>query len=302
MPWPHHRHEGADAQTAAAVRLLNLVGALLPVEGKTVTNAVINLQNPGRETPRAELLADGGDKLLLIARWLAGAIIWNPPMAVGAAVQPIARVVWGLDQATMAGLGWGGVKWVGDGTKLDGVVGKVIIPGFMSPAIAMIKAMVGTHFPCSGVRSLVAGALPPQRLSLGSGRRRITDVDLGRHQRCPGDHGRHHAAPIASGEWSDTHSVPLWVKLACAVTIALGTYLGGWRIIRTMGKGLVEIEPPQGMSADMSSAAVILASSQLGFATARPPTSRPARFSAPALDAPGRRCAGQWPDGWRPAG
>ncbi|MCB0891794.1 MAG: inorganic phosphate transporter, partial [Propionibacteriaceae bacterium] len=73
-------------------------------------------------------------------------------------------------------------------------------------------------------------------------------------------------ALIASGEWSDTHSVPLWVKLACAVTIALGTYLGGWRIIRTMGKGLVEIEPPQGMSADMSSAAVILASSQLGFA------------------------------------
>lgn len=56
------------------------------------------------------------------------------------------------------------------------------------------------------------------------------------------------------------------MKLACAVTIALGTYLGGWRIIRTMGKGLVEIEPPQGMSADMSSAAVILASSQLGFA------------------------------------
>ena len=48
--------------------------------------------------------------------------------------------------------------------------------------------------------------------------------------------------------------------------IALGTYIGGWRIIRTLGKGLVEITSPQGMAAEASSAAVILTSSQLGFA------------------------------------
>jgi hypothetical protein len=56
------------------------------------------------------------------------------------------------------------------------------------------------------------------------------------------------------------------VKVACALAIALGTYLGGWRIIRTLGKGLVEIAPPQGLAAESASAAVILASSQLGFA------------------------------------
>jgi len=56
------------------------------------------------------------------------------------------------------------------------------------------------------------------------------------------------------------------VKLACALAIALGTYIGGWRIIRTLGKGLVEISAPQGMAAESSSAAVILASSHLGFA------------------------------------
>ena len=60
--------------------------------------------------------------------------------------------------------------------------------------------------------------------------------------------------------------MPLWVKVACAVAIALGTYLGGWRIIRTLGKGLVDITPPQGMAAQSASAAVILASSHLGFA------------------------------------
>ncbi len=49
------------------------------------------------------------------------------------------------------------------------------------------------------------------------------------------------------------------------MAIAAGTYLGGWRIIRTMGKGLIEISPPQGMAAESASAAVILTSSQLGF-------------------------------------
>jgi len=71
---------------------------------------------------------------------------------------------------------------------------------------------------------------------------------------------------IASGHWSSTTEIPFWVKAVCALAIAAGTYLGGWRIIRTLGKGLVEIAPPQGMAAETSSAAVILISSHLGFA------------------------------------
>jgi len=73
-------------------------------------------------------------------------------------------------------------------------------------------------------------------------------------------------ALIATGAWTDLQAVPFWVKLTCALAIALGTYLGGWRIIRTLGKGLVEISSPQGMAAESSSAAVILVSSHLGFA------------------------------------
>ena len=50
------------------------------------------------------------------------------------------------------------------------------------------------------------------------------------------------------------------------MTIALGTYLGGWRIIRTLGKGLTDVKPAQGFSAESSTAATILASSAFGFA------------------------------------
>jgi PiT family inorganic phosphate transporter len=58
----------------------------------------------------------------------------------------------------------------------------------------------------------------------------------------------------------------LWVITACALAIALGTYTGGWRIIRTLGTGLTAIKPAQGFAAETSTAATILASSHLGFA------------------------------------
>ncbi|WP_375389818.1 anion permease, partial [uncultured Amnibacterium sp.] len=58
----------------------------------------------------------------------------------------------------------------------------------------------------------------------------------------------------------------LWVILACAVAIALGTYSGGWRIIRTLGTGLTAVKPAQGFAAEVSTAATVLASSTVGFA------------------------------------
>ena len=73
-------------------------------------------------------------------------------------------------------------------------------------------------------------------------------------------------ALIAHGDISAIHfSVPLWVKLGCALSIALGTASGGWRIINTMGNRITNVESPQGFAAESSSAAVILASSYYGY-------------------------------------
>jgi inorganic phosphate transporter, PiT family len=74
-------------------------------------------------------------------------------------------------------------------------------------------------------------------------------------------------ALISYGAVSRTAALPpLWVIVACACAMALGTYTGGWRIIRTMGKGIVEIKSPQGMAAESSSAVIILLSAQFGYA------------------------------------
>src|SRR5262249_19310890 len=74
-------------------------------------------------------------------------------------------------------------------------------------------------------------------------------------------------ALIAHGSLDASNfTIPVWVKLAAASSIALGTYVGGWRIIRTLGHRLTgEIESPQGFSAESSTAATILASSYYGF-------------------------------------
>ena len=246
--------------------ILNLIGAFLSVEvAITVTNAVIRIQNPDG-TPIPEVMGDGGGSLLLILMaGLAGAIIWNILTWLWGLPSSSSHALFGgLIGATIAGLGFGGVKWIGEGYKLDGVVGKVILPGLVSPAIAIIVAMVGTklvfkitegvnrRYQEAGFRWGQIGTASLLSLSHGTNdaQKTMGVITLGL---------------LATGHWTDTHQVPFWVKFTCAIAIAAGTYLGGWRIIRTMGKGLIEISSPQGMAAESSSAAVILTSSQLGF-------------------------------------
>ena len=70
---------------------------------------------------------------------------------------------------------------------------------------------------------------------------------------------------IAAGLQPADSGPQWWVIIAAGLAIGLGTYSGGWRIMRTMGKGIVEIESPQGAASGAATAATILASSHLGF-------------------------------------
>lgn len=255
-------------KTAVALSgILNLVGAFLSVEvALTVTNAVVKIQDK-TGAPKAELLADGGNGLMLIIlAGLVGGIIWNLlTWLFGLPSSSSHALFGGLVGATVAGLGWAGVNWNGDGSKLDGVVGKVLLPAVLSPVIAALVAAIGTWV----IFKITAGIAA-----------RFTDKgfrwgQIGSASLVSLAHGTNDAqktmgvitlALIASGHWSDLENIPLWVKVSAAVAIAAGTYLGGWRIIRTLGKGITDINPPQGTAAQSGAAAVILASSHLGFA------------------------------------
>jgi PiT family inorganic phosphate transporter len=255
-------------KTAVALSgVLNLVGAFLSVQvALTVTNAVVKIQNSDG-TPKGSLTADGGEALLLIVlAGLVGGIIWNlATWLLGLPSSSSHALFGGLIGATVAGLGWAGVNWNGNGTKLDGVVGKVLLPAVMSPVIAGVIAALGTWIIFKVTAGIAVRYAAPGFKWGQIGSASLVSLAHGTND-AQKTMGVITLALIASGNWTDTKSIPLWVKVACALAIALGTYLGGWRIIRTLGKGLVDIVPAQGMAAQSASAAVILASSHLGFA------------------------------------
>jgi len=247
--------------------VLNLVGAFLSVQvALTVTNAVIKVQDSSGAPNTALTDNDGYALLMIILAGLVGGVLWNlSTWLLGLPSSSSHALFGGLIGSTIAALGFSGVNWNGDGTKLDGVIGKVILPALASPVIAGVVAAVGTWL-IFRVTASVAERFTETGFRWGQiGSASLVSLAHGTND-AQKTMGVITLALIASGHWSDTSDVPLWVKVVCAVAIAAGTWIGGWRIIRTLGKGLVEISSPQGMAAESSSAAVILVSSHLGFA------------------------------------
>ena len=162
------------------------------------------------------------------------------------------------DGSALAALGFSGVQW-------GGVLSKIVIPAVMSPLVAALVSTVGTWLVYR-----IASPVSDERKTRGFRWGQVGTASL-----MSLAHGTNDAqktmgviflALVASGSVNDNDAIPFWVKASCAIAIALGTYLGGWRIIRTLGKGIVEVDTPQGVAADGASAAIILTSSHFGMA------------------------------------
>jgi inorganic phosphate transporter, PiT family len=152
----------------------------------------------------------------------------------------------------------------GSAVLWHGLVSKVILPAVFSPIIAALVAATGTWLLYRISRSMTEGARK-HGFRIGQ---------IGSACMVSLAHGTNDAqktmgvitlALIANGTLAAKSNAPLWVIVACALAISAGTYLGGWRVIRTLGKGLVEIESLQGMAAESASAAIILLSSSFGY-------------------------------------
>jgi PiT family inorganic phosphate transporter len=228
-------------RTAVALSgVLNLVGAFLSLSvAATIASGLVD----------TNLVT-----LTVVFAGLAGGIIWN---LLGIPSSSSHALIGGVIGSTIAAAGLSGVKW-------QGLVSKVIIPAALSPIIAVLVAATGTWL----VYRLSA------RVSAEARGHGFRIGQIGSASLVSLAHGTNDAqktmgiitlALIANGTLKSGASAPFWVIVSCAVAISLGTYLGGWRVIRTLGKGLVEIESPQGMAAEFSSAAVILLSSHFGY-------------------------------------
>ncbi|MEJ8634180.1 inorganic phosphate transporter [Streptomyces sp. NPDC006475] len=232
-------------KTAVAMSaVLNLVGAFLSVEvAKTISSGIVT---------------ESGITPEVIFAALVGAILWNLlTWLIGLPSSSSHALMGGLVGATIASVGVSGVN---GGT----VVTKVLIPAIAAPLVAGIAAYLASRLTYrigrnTDEKATAKGYRAGQIASAGL-------VSLA--------HGTNDAqktmgiitlALIAGGVLSPGSNPPMWVILSAGLAIALGTYLGGWRIIRTMGKGLTDLQPQQGFAAQTSAASVILASSNLGF-------------------------------------
>ena len=241
-------------KTAVALSAsLNLVGAFLSVEvARSVGSGIVNLD-------RIDVTSNGPALMLIVFTGLVGGILWNVlTWLLGLPSSSSHALFGGLIGSALVAIGFDGVQWTG-------VLSKIIVPAVLSPVIAAIVSATGTWLVYR-----IAAPVADERKHSGFRKGQVATASL-----MSLAHGTNDAqktmgviflALVASGSLNSDDAIPLWVKAACALAIALGTYLGGWRIIRTLGKGIVEVDTPQGVAADGASAAIILTSSHFGMA------------------------------------
>jgi PiT family inorganic phosphate transporter len=174
----------------------------------------------------------------------------------------------------------------------------VVVPAVLSPVIAGGVALLGTFAAYRLIRS------PGERAAIKGYRL----GQIGSASLVSLAHGTNDAqktmgvislALIAHGDISAAHfAVPLWVKLVCATSMALGRALGGWRIINTMGNRITRVESPQGFAAESASASVILASSYFGYPLSTTQVVS-GGVTAPGWGSDSPASAGQWWARWR---
>ncbi len=235
----------APRTAVALAAVLNFAGAFISLEvAATIASGIVE--------------ADVINETVIFAG-LVGAISWN-----------LLTWYWGLPSSSSHALIGGvvGAAFVAagaDALKGGGLVEKVIVPGLVAPVIA---------FGAAGLAILITyrmvGRLRPGPVNRGYRLGQIASASL-----LALSHGTNDAqktmgiitlALVAHGDLAGANpSPPTWVIVSAASAIALGTYSGGWRIIRTMGTRIFKMDPAQGFAAQGGGAAVLLTASHLGF-------------------------------------
>jgi PiT family inorganic phosphate transporter len=188
---------------------------------------------------------------------LLGAIAWNLlTWRLGIPSSSSHALIGGLLGATILASGTGSVKW-------SGVVGKVLVPLISSPLVGFVGAFLL-------MISLYWIFRRADRRPLTRGFRRLQVLSAAYMAFAHGSNDAQKTMGIVtlalySAGVIPTVQVPIWVIVIAASAISLGTAVGGWRIMRTMGRKVVELEPIHGFAAETTAATVLLATAHLGM-------------------------------------
>jgi PiT family inorganic phosphate transporter len=236
---------------AMAPRVAVTYAAILNVVGAFISLAVA-------ATIASDVVDANAITPLVIFAGLVGAIAWNLiTWYYGLPSSSSHALIGGVVGSVVAAVGF-------DAVMGEGIVGKVLIPAIVAPIVAFIVGglaivicyrVVGRQRPGPVTRGfklgqIVSGGMLALAHGTNDAQKTMGVITL---------------ALIANGNLSDGADPPTWVVVSAAAAIALGTYSGGWRIIKTMGTRIIKMDSAQGFSAQGAGAAVILASSHYGF-------------------------------------
>lgn len=251
-------HDAANAiATVVATRALSprtavLLGATLNFAGALLGTEVA--ATIGKGLVDQEMVS-----MPIVIATLIGAIGWNlftwykglPSSSSHALIGSLLGAVY---FGTMAG---------GDNVQWGNVVDKIITPMFLSPVVGFFAAFIVMF-----ALTWLVHRMPVARINAIFGKLQIASAGV-----MALSHG-HNDAQKSMGiialalviyHPQDGFTVPLWVILSCAIAMALGTMMGGWRIIRTLGTKMLTLRPIHGFAAETTSAAVIMGASQFGI-------------------------------------
>ncbi len=218
--------------------VMNFTGALLGTEvAETIATSIVDLSD-----------ASPHQALVVVLCALVGAIVWNLiTWWFGLPSSSTHALIGGLVGAGLAG----GLVIYG-----SAIVDKVVLPMVFSPLIGFFLAflvMVGLLWlirnasPSRTTRRFrLAQTVSAAAMALGHG---LQDAQK--------TMGVIFMALLTVGWANPDEGIPLWVKLAAAAAISLGTYSGGWRIMRTLGRKIIELDPARGFVAESVSAVVL---------------------------------------------
>lgn len=248
-------HDSANSiATVVSTRVVSplvavMAAGVLNVAGAFMSTAVAKMVGSGIVNPAVVTQE-------MIAAALAGAIVWNLfTLLLGLPTSSSHALIGGLVGAAVTHGGWDIVKWSG----LRPVMEAMVLAPFFGFAIGF-SLMVAISWICFRVTRSVATRLF-KRLQLVSACFMAFSHGANDAQKAMGIIT---LALLSAGQISSSE-VPSWVIGSCAVAMGLGTALGGWRIIRTLGMGIVKLEPVHGFAAETGAAAVLLVTASIGL-------------------------------------
>jgi PiT family inorganic phosphate transporter len=204
------------------------------------------------------LVDDASTTQAIVAAALLGAIAWNLiTWWLGLPSSSSHALIGGLLGATIVGAGV-------DQLKLDGIWNKVIVPLVSSPVIGFTLGFVL-------MVTLYWLFRRAQRRPLAKVFRRLQVLSAGYMAFAHGSNDAQKTmgiitlALVAAGVLPDAETIPWEVIVISATALSLGTAVGGWRIMHTMGHRVVELEPIHGFAAETTAASVIFGAAQLGM-------------------------------------